>query len=123
MLARLQQFITLSLLTTAAAWAAVFFARGEPTLAIVGALLILLGYALFLALEFILLWFVNRADPTPSKRGWARSSQHLSCSAGGNRFALARCLTFYLRALAIHQTSAASFSSTVMSATAVCGTR
>jgi triacylglycerol lipase len=66
MLARLQQFITLSLLTTAAAWAAVFFTRGEPTWAIVGALLILLGYALILALEFILLWFVNRADPTPN---------------------------------------------------------
>ncbi len=66
MLARLQQFITLSLLTTAAAWAAVLFSRGEPTFAIVGALLILLGYALFLALEFILLWFVNRADPTPN---------------------------------------------------------
>jgi triacylglycerol lipase len=65
MLARLQQFITLSLLTTAAAWAAVFFTRGEPTFAIVGAVLILLSYALFLALEFILLWFVNRADPTP----------------------------------------------------------
>jgi triacylglycerol lipase len=66
MLARLQQFITLGLLTTAVAWAAVFFTRGEPAFAIVGALLILLGYALFLALEFILLWFVNRADPTPS---------------------------------------------------------
>jgi triacylglycerol lipase len=66
MLARLQRFITLSLLTTAAAWAAVFFMRGEPMWAIVGALLILLGYAFFLALEFILLWFVNRADPTPN---------------------------------------------------------
>jgi triacylglycerol lipase len=65
MLARLQQFITLGLLTTAAAWAAVFFTRGESTFAIVGALLILLSYAFFLALEFILLWFVNRADPTP----------------------------------------------------------
>lgn len=66
MLARLQQFITLGLLSTAAIWAAVFLSRGEPTWAVVGVLLILFGYALFLALEFILLWFVNRADPTPS---------------------------------------------------------
>jgi triacylglycerol lipase len=66
MLARLQQFITLGLLTTAALWAAVFFSRGEPIWAVVGVLLILFSYALFLALEFILLWFVNRADPTPN---------------------------------------------------------
>ena len=66
MLARLQQSITLGLLTAAAVWAAVFFSRGQVAWAVVGALFILLGYALFLALEFFLLWFVNRADPTPN---------------------------------------------------------
>jgi triacylglycerol lipase len=66
MLARLQQIITLGLLTTASGWAAFFFTRGETTWAVVGALLIVLGYALILALEFILLWFVNRPDPTPN---------------------------------------------------------
>ena len=66
MLARLQQFITLGLLTTAAAWAAVFLARGEAAWAVLGALFILLGYALVLALEFILLCWVNRSDPTPN---------------------------------------------------------
>ena len=70
MLARLQQFITLGLLTTAFAWAAFFFTRGETTWAVVGALLIVFGYALILALEFILLWFVNRADPTPNANAW-----------------------------------------------------
>lgn len=66
MLARLQQFITLGLLATAAVWAAVFVSRGQTAWAVFGALFILLGYALFLALEFVLLWFVNRADPTPN---------------------------------------------------------
>ena len=66
MLARLQQFITVSLLTAAAAWAAVFFSSGEAAWAVFGALFILLGYALFLALEFVLLWFVNRDDLTPN---------------------------------------------------------
>ena len=66
MLARLQQFITLGLLITAATWAAVFVSRGQPTWAVTGVLLIVFGYAVFLALEFILLWFVNRADPTPN---------------------------------------------------------
>ncbi len=65
MLARLQQIITLGLLTTAAAWAAFFFSRGEAVWAVVGTLLIVFGYALILALEFVLLWFVNRADRTP----------------------------------------------------------
>ena len=70
MLARLQQFISLGLLTTAAAWGAFFFTRGETTWAVGGALLILFGYALILGLEFILLWFVNRTDPTPNATAW-----------------------------------------------------
>ena len=65
MLARLQQCTTLGLLAAALAWAAVFLARGQPVWAGVGALLIVLGYTLFLALEFVLLSRLNRDDPAP----------------------------------------------------------
>jgi triacylglycerol lipase len=65
MLSRLQQAITLSLLIAAAGWAAAFSYAGWPHLAWVGALAIIFGYALFLALEFILLRLVNRDDPAP----------------------------------------------------------
>ena len=65
MLSRLQQGITLGLLFAAILWAAAFASAGSPHLAWIGAVLILLGYALFLALEFIFLRFVNRADPAP----------------------------------------------------------
>lgn len=65
MLARLQQITTLSLIFGAAAWALYFFGSGEATWAWAGALLILLGYALFLALEFALLAFVHKSDPAP----------------------------------------------------------
>lgn len=65
MLARLQQFTTLSLLLAAFVWAAWFIRAGRPGLAIVGALLIVFAYAGILGLEFVLLWFVNRTDDTP----------------------------------------------------------
>src|SRR2546430_523224 len=65
MLARLQQFTTLGLLLAALAWAAYFLHAGAPGWALAGALLIVFGYALFLALEFIMLWFVNRGDEAP----------------------------------------------------------
>src|SRR4051812_38010544 len=65
MLARLQQGITLGLIALAIAWAAYFFQDGRPILAIMGALLIVLGYVLFLAFEFILLGFVQEREPTP----------------------------------------------------------
>jgi len=65
MLARLQQFITLGLVAMAVAWAAYFVRSGAVAWAAAGAMLILFGYALFLAIEFVLLWFVNRSDPTP----------------------------------------------------------
>ncbi len=65
MLARLQQFITLGLLLAASAWAFVFVDRGAPLFAAAGALAILFGYAAFLAVEFVLLYFVNRDDPAP----------------------------------------------------------
>lgn len=65
MLARLQQAITLSLIVLAGAWAAAFVAAGRPGWALGGAMLILFGYALFLAIEFVLLAWVRRDDPAP----------------------------------------------------------
>ncbi|MBC7991966.1 MAG: alpha/beta fold hydrolase [Rhizobacter sp.] len=65
MLARLQQFTTVSLLIAAAVWAAWFVDAGRPAWAVMGALLIVFGYALFLAVEFVLVWFVHGDDPAP----------------------------------------------------------
>jgi triacylglycerol lipase len=65
MLARLQQFTTLALLGGAGSWAWHFGAAGEPLLAALGTLTILLGYALFLAAEFILLAHVHGEDAAP----------------------------------------------------------
>lgn len=64
MLARLQQAITLGLIALAVAWAVYFAQAGQPIRALVGALLIVLGYALFLALEFTLLAFIQEREPT-----------------------------------------------------------
>ena len=69
MLARLQQFTTLGLIAAAAVWAACFVRSGQPASAWGGALLILLGYALFLGVEFILLAFVHGDDPAPRASG------------------------------------------------------
>lgn len=66
MLARIQQTTTLSLIAGATAWALHFLNGGESFMAWAGALLILLGYAVFLALEFALLAFVRGADPAPA---------------------------------------------------------
>lgn len=64
MLARLQQFITLSLLAFAFGWLAWFYNRA-PLLAVAGFLFILLGYVGFLGIEFLLLKRINRTDPAP----------------------------------------------------------
>ena len=65
MLARFQQVTTLSLLLAALAWAAWQGSHGRPGWAAAGALLILLGYAVVLGLEFVLLAFVRTGDPAP----------------------------------------------------------
>ena len=65
MLARLQRFITLGLLAAAALWAAWFIRHGEPGWAAVGALMIVFGYALFLGAEFVFLYVMHGADPSP----------------------------------------------------------
>ena len=68
MLARLQQFTTLTLLTAAALWAAWFLRSGRPASALLGAFFIVFGYALFLAFEFVLVWFVHGDDPSLQAR-------------------------------------------------------
>jgi triacylglycerol esterase/lipase EstA (alpha/beta hydrolase family) len=65
MLARLQQFTTVTLLLAAISWAAWFLYRGEPAWAWVGACVIVFGYAVFLGIEFVLVWFVHGSDPAP----------------------------------------------------------
>lgn len=74
MLARLQQALTLGVLAAALGWAAWFIRQGRPLAAVGGALLLLFGYALFLALEFLLLAWQHRDDPAP--RATARQLLH-----------------------------------------------
>lgn len=62
MLARLQQLTTTGLALAALLWALYFIQYDKPGWAIAGAMLIIFGYAVFLALEFVLLWFVNFQD-------------------------------------------------------------
>ena len=64
MLALLQRLLTFALIVAAGSWW--FYFRGSsPALAIAGCLLIVFGYAGLLALEFVILRFVNQSDPTP----------------------------------------------------------
>jgi triacylglycerol esterase/lipase EstA (alpha/beta hydrolase family) len=66
MLARLQQLTTLGALAVAALWAFAFIRAGQTRWAVGGAVLLLCGYALVLALEFALLRRVHGSDdPTP----------------------------------------------------------
>lgn len=65
MLARLQQFITVSLVCVAMAWTIYFVDSGRPAWGVVGAALILAGYAVFLGAEFMLLAWVQESGPAP----------------------------------------------------------
>lgn len=65
MLARLQTFITLGLLAAAAGWGVTWTLAGHPWWGAAGAVVILLGYALFLAAEFALLYVVQHAETAP----------------------------------------------------------
>jgi triacylglycerol lipase len=65
MLARLQQATTLGLIALAALWAVLFLRVDRPGWAWAGAALILFGYALFLAVEFVLLRLIHGTDPAP----------------------------------------------------------
>ena len=64
MLAHLQRSITLTLLGAACAWL-LYFRQSAPLLAVAGFLVMTLAYTGFLALQFMLLRFVNQTDPGP----------------------------------------------------------
>ncbi len=68
MLARLQQALTLGALLLALLWSLLAWRSGHPGWAVAGALLIVGGYALVLALEFVLLHRAHGDDPTPRAR-------------------------------------------------------
>ena len=64
MLARLQKAIVFGLLLLVAVW--VWYARALPfTVVLAGTLILLFGHAAFLAVEFALAHWLNRADPAP----------------------------------------------------------
>lgn len=63
MLAHLQRLITALLALAACGWV-LYFYRSAPMLAVVGFLAIVLGHAVFLAAEFLLLRWVSRTDTT-----------------------------------------------------------
>ncbi|MBC7609513.1 MAG: alpha/beta fold hydrolase [Polaromonas sp.] len=64
MLAYLQRLITLTLVATSCGWL-LYFHLSAPALAVAGFALIAFGYTAFLALEFLLLRFINKPDPAP----------------------------------------------------------
>ena len=68
MLARLQQLLVFGLLAASLAWAIFFAALGHPVWGGVVAAVILLGYALFLGLEFAMLYVVQEPAPAPRAR-------------------------------------------------------
>lgn len=64
MLAWLQRGLILCLVAAAVGWAS-WFGASAPWLAVAGVLIIVFGFGLLLALEFVFLHFVNAADPAP----------------------------------------------------------
>ena len=69
MLARLQKSLIFALIALAASWG-LYFQSSSPLLAIAGSLLIMFAYTGILALEFVILRYVNKSDPTPQP-GWS----------------------------------------------------
>jgi pimeloyl-ACP methyl ester carboxylesterase len=64
MLAQLQRLITLTLIAAAFGWL-FYFRDSSPALAVAGFFAIALGYTGFLAIEFLLLRYVNKTDSAP----------------------------------------------------------
>lgn len=64
MLALLQRLITLSLIAAASGWL-LYFRRSAPVLAVAGFLVIVFGYTVVLAIEFIIGRQVNKNDSAP----------------------------------------------------------
>jgi len=75
MLARLQKLLVAVLLIASTAWAFIFIRIGQPGWGAGAAILILLGYALFLGFEFALLYVVQDSSDGPAPR--ARAGQLL----------------------------------------------
>ena len=69
MLARLQQFITLAALALAALWGVLCWNAGHEAWALLGVGLIVGGYSVVLALEFVFLRQAHGDDPTPRASG------------------------------------------------------
>ncbi len=69
MLARLQKVIVAFVIAMASVWGYHFVSRDRPGLAVAGAALILFGYALFLGLEFIAVYKVQRSEAGPYATG------------------------------------------------------
>jgi len=68
MLARLQKSLVALLLVAAVFWAAILAQHGHPGWGAAGAALVLLGYALFLAIEFAALYVVQEDGSAPRPR-------------------------------------------------------
>ena len=68
MLARLQKFITLGLLTFVGGWALTALQSGRPAWAVGGLAIVLAGYTGFMAFEFIVMAVLHRDDPAPRPR-------------------------------------------------------
>lgn len=64
-MARLQQLIALGLSALAGLWALAAVHSGRPAWAGAGLAAIVLGYGLFMAVEFAVMWVVHGDDPTP----------------------------------------------------------
>jgi pimeloyl-ACP methyl ester carboxylesterase len=64
-LARMQQALVIGALVASLSWFSWFWDR-SGWLAVAGAMMILLGYALVLAIEFVAVAQVNRGDPVPA---------------------------------------------------------
>ena len=69
MLARLQKAIAFVLLTASLVWAGCLVYLGHPVSGCAGGVLIVLGYAVFLGIEFLLLYFVHCTEPSLRPRG------------------------------------------------------
>lgn len=83
MLARLQQGITVALSLLLLGWVGVCLASGRPGWAVAGAIAVLLGHAVVLGLEGLMMALVNHRDPLPSPTvtQWLRAWWGEVCTA------------------------------------------
>ncbi len=88
MLARMQRALTIGALLLAGLWFFVLWPAGRPGWAVAGVVLVLLGHAIVLGVEFMFMGRVNRDDPAPPSSahqrfaawwGEARSAPRVFC--------------------------------------------